>query len=79
MVAERVAAPAVPGSTRVSTPPALITVTEKSGTGGEGRWGRGAFAADYDGDGWTDILVTNFGANRLYRNRSDGTFVNVAR
>ncbi|HXV76170.1 MAG TPA: CRTAC1 family protein, partial [Candidatus Polarisedimenticolaceae bacterium] len=34
--------------------------------------------ADYDGDGRSDILVTNFGPNVLYRNRGDGTFDNVA-
>jgi hypothetical protein len=34
--------------------------------------------ADYDNDGWPDILVTNFGPNLLYRNRGDGTFENVA-
>ena len=38
----------------------------------------GAFAADYDGDTWPDLLVTNFGRNILYRNRGDGTFENVA-
>jgi hypothetical protein len=34
--------------------------------------------ADYDNDGWPDILVTSFGANLLYRNRGDGRFENVA-
>jgi hypothetical protein len=34
--------------------------------------------ADYDNDGWVDILLTNFGPNVLYRNRGDGTFENVA-
>jgi hypothetical protein len=53
-------------------------VTEKAGCGGEGRWGAGVAAADYDGDGWTDLFVTNFGPNLLYRNRGDGTFENVA-
>ena len=34
---------------------------------------------DYDGDGFPDLYVSNFGAaNRLYRNGGDGTFVNVA-
>jgi hypothetical protein len=54
-------------------------VTERARVLGEGRWGAGVAAADYDGDGWTDILVTCFGPNLLYRNASDGTFEEVAR
>ena len=53
-------------------------VTEKSGADGGGQWGCGVTVADYDNDGWPDILVTNFGPNVLYRNRRDGTFENVA-
>jgi hypothetical protein len=53
-------------------------VTDKAGVAGEGRWGQGAFVADYDDDGWPDILVTAFGPNLLYRNKGDGTFENVA-
>ena len=37
-------------------------------------WGFGCVAADYDNDGYTDLLVTNLGPNILYRNRGDGTF-----
>jgi hypothetical protein len=32
------------------------------------------FAADYEADGWTDILVTQFGPVILYRIRGDGSF-----
>ena len=53
-------------------------VTDDAGVGGEGEWGSGAFVADYDGDGWPDILVTAFGRNVLYRNLGDGHFRNVA-
>jgi hypothetical protein len=53
-------------------------VTDRAGVGGEGEWGAGVAAADYDNDGWTDILVTNFGRNVLYRNLGDGRFENVA-
>ena len=42
------------------------------------RWGFGVAIADYDNDGWADILVTNWGKNRLYHNNHDGTFTDVA-
>jgi hypothetical protein len=53
-------------------------VTDRAEVGGEGRWGGGVTVADFDDDGWPDILLTNFGPNVLYRNRGDGTFDNVA-
>ena len=49
-------------------------VTAIAGVGNEGSYGHGAACGDYDNDGDTDIYVTNFGANRLYRNNGDGTF-----
>ena len=42
-----------------------------------GGYGMGVAAGDIDNDGWTDLYVTNFGSNRLYRNRGDGTFEDV--
>lgn len=51
-------------------------VTEKAGVG-DPRYGMGVVAADYDGDGDTDIYVTNYGRNTLYQNRGDGTFEDV--
>ncbi len=42
------------------------------------RWGFGVAIADFDNDGWPDILVTNWGKNRLYHNNHDGTFTDVA-
>ncbi len=54
-------------------------VTDRAGVGGEGGWTTGVAVADFDQDGFPDILVTAFGANLLYRNRGDGTFENVAR
>jgi hypothetical protein len=53
-------------------------VTARAEVGGEGRYAQGVYVADYDGDGWPDILVTSFGPNVLYRNRGNGTFENVA-
>jgi enediyne biosynthesis protein E4 len=41
--------------------------------------GMGAHAVDYDGDGWLDIVRTNFSdeTSSLYRNNGDGTFTDV--
>jgi len=54
-------------------------VTVRAGLGGNSGFGMGAAAADYDGDGHTDLLVTQYGENRLYRNNGDGTFADVTR
>ncbi|MFH2054118.1 MAG: CRTAC1 family protein [bacterium] len=43
--------------------------------------GAAVAAGDFDGDGWVDFYVTNSGRgvpNRLFRNRGDGTFTDVA-
>lgn len=42
--------------------------------------GAGVAAGDYDQDGWPDLYVTagSAHANRLYRNRGDGTFEDMA-
>jgi enediyne biosynthesis protein E4 len=53
-------------------------VTDRARVGGEGEWGAGVAVADFDNDGWPDLLVTNFGRNVLYRNLGDGRFENVA-
>ena len=52
-------------------------ITDRAGVANE-RWGFGVAAGDIDNDGWTDLYVTNYGANRLYRNNRDGTFTDVA-
>lgn len=53
-------------------------VTERARVSNEGAWGQGCAAADFDNDGWTDLYVTNLGANRLYRNNRSGVFLDVA-
>jgi hypothetical protein len=34
----------------------------------------GAEWADYDNDGWLDLVVSTYGENVLYHNNGDGTF-----
>lgn len=54
-------------------------VTAQAGVSNADGRGMGASWADYDDDGCPDLYVTNVaGPNRLYRNRGDGTFVDVA-
>jgi len=42
-------------------------------------WGTGANAADYDNDGYTDILITSIGSDLLFHNNGNGTFADVSR
>ena len=48
-------------------------VTEKAGITSTG-WGQGICAGDIDNDGNTDVFVTQWGQNILYRNQGNGTF-----
>lgn len=52
-------------------------VTAKSGLANP-YWGTGANAADYNNDGFTDILITTIGHDLLYRNNGNGTFSEVS-
>ncbi len=54
----------------------FVDVTAESGIDSTG-YGMGVAAADYDGDGRTDLYVTNFGPNRLWRNLGGGRFVDA--
>ena len=40
-------------------------------------WGTGANAADYNNDGYTDVLITTIGVDLLYKNNGNGTFTEV--
>ena len=53
-------------------------VSVQAGVQNAGGFGMGAGFADYDADGDLDLYVTNLGPNRLFRNRGDGTFEDVA-
>jgi hypothetical protein len=51
-------------------------VTEKARVPGGG-YGQGVAVGDYDGDGFPDIYVTQYGKSILYHNNGDGTFTDV--
>jgi hypothetical protein len=51
-------------------------VTEKAGVAGGG-YGMGAAVGDYNGDGWPDLYLTQYGRSILYRNNQNGTFTDV--
>jgi enediyne biosynthesis protein E4 len=52
-------------------------VTDKAGVAGGREFGMGCAIADYDNDGYQDILVTAYGRCTLYRNNGNGTFTDV--
>jgi hypothetical protein len=52
-------------------------VTDKAGVAGGKEFGMGCTIADYDNDGYEDILVTAYGKCTLYHNQGDGTFTDV--
>jgi hypothetical protein len=56
--------------------PHFVDVTVRAGLVWDG-YGCGGVVGDYDSDGDLDLYVTAFGANRLWRNRGDGTFEDV--
>jgi hypothetical protein len=51
-------------------------VTQKAGLS-NAYWGTGANAADYNNDGFPDILITSIGRDVLFKNNGDGTFNDV--
>ena len=53
-------------------------VTEKAGLTNP-YWGTGANVADYNNDGFPDILITTIGVDQLYRNNGNGTFTEVGK
>ena len=57
---------------------AFRNMSEGSGLNVIGR-GMGAFAGDVNNDGWPDLLVTEYGAVRLFQNLSGGKFREVTR
>ena len=61
---------------RNAGPGKFVDVTARAGLSMD-VYGMGVAAADFDNDGWQDLLVTAVGQNRLFRNTGSGTFVDV--
>lgn len=55
----------------------FIDITTEASVGDTG-YGLGCCVGDYNNDGFTDLYVTNYGPNVLYRNNGDDTFTDVA-
>ena len=51
-------------------------VTETAGVA-SGGYGQGVAVGDYDGDGFPDIYLTQYGKSVLYHNNGDGTFTDA--
>ena len=75
----------LPGQTSPTTPTnrlyrndgdTFTDVTIQAAVGDTG-YGLGGCVGDYNNDGFTDLYVTNYGPNVLYRNNGDGTFTDV--
>jgi hypothetical protein len=59
-----------------SPAPRFVDVTARSGIRATG-YGMAVAAGDFDNDGRTDLYLSNFGSNQLWRNDGDGTFTDV--
>ena len=55
----------------------FVDVTKEAGLTTSGRWSQGVCAGDFDNDGFTDLFVTEWGANTLYRNVEGQRFEDV--
>ncbi|MFM7059386.1 MAG: CRTAC1 family protein [Planctomycetota bacterium] len=54
----------------------FVSIAETAGLD-DRQYSQGTAIADYDNDGFDDLLITNYGQNVLYHNSGDGTFRRV--
>jgi enediyne biosynthesis protein E4 len=54
-----------------------VTVAAGLSHAGNANYGMGVATGDFNNDGYTDLYVTNYGKNTLYRNNGNGTFTDV--
>jgi hypothetical protein len=66
-----------PSAEAVPSPLRFANVTAPSHSGSQSTFGLGTAMADYDNDGFQDILVSNYGSITLLHNLGDGTFCDV--
>ena len=59
-------------------PGVFADVTEQTGLG-DTSLGMGVAVGDVNNDGWPDLYVSNYGADRLYLNQRDKTFRDITR
>lgn len=52
-------------------------VTGESGVGQAPYYTHGCCAADFNGDGFSDLLVTGYGGLQLFQNQGDGRFIEI--
>ncbi|HWB11818.1 MAG TPA: CRTAC1 family protein [Pirellulales bacterium] len=57
----------------------FVDMTAATGTSAAPYYSHGCASADYDADGFADLLLTGYGGLQLFHNLGDGTFEEVSR
>ena len=67
-----------PGLFRQRSPWRFDPAGEQAGTNVARFYSHGASAADFNNDGFRDVLITGYGGLLLFQNQGDGTFMEIA-
>lgn len=65
------------GLFRQTTTGKFIAVTTNAGLEPVLHYNHGTFTADFDEDGFSDLLITGWGGLQLFQNQGDGTFADI--